>query len=211
MKILFSPSEAKINGGKDEEISKDDFIFKNLYPKRLEVLEKYSSFIRKASLEEKIKIFGTKDSKKIEFYSKDLFSMPKMQAIKRYSGVSYEYLDFNSLNEASKEYIGQNLLIFSNLYGILAPNDKIPNYKLKQSEKIKGFAPQDFYLEYFSKELDSLLEAENILDLRAGFYKKFYKIKKEYFTMKFVKNNKVVSHFAKAYRGLILKNYSKIF
>ena len=49
------------------------------------------------------------------------------------------------------------------------------------------------------------MKDEDIIDLRAGFYEKFYKIEKPYTTMKFIKDGKVVSHWAKAYRGIILK------
>jgi cytoplasmic iron level regulating protein YaaA (DUF328/UPF0246 family) len=49
------------------------------------------------------------------------------------------------------------------------------------------------------------LKDEEIIDLRAGFYEKFYKIKQPYLTMKFLNNGKVVSHWAKAYRGIVLK------
>lgn len=53
------------------------------------------------------------------------------------------------------------------------------------------------------------MENDDILDLRAGFYEKFYVIKKPYKTLKFIKDGKVVSHFAKAYRGEILKIISQ--
>ncbi len=53
--------------------------------------------------------------------------------------------------------------------------------------------------------MDEYLKDEDIIDLRAGFYEKFYKIEKPYTTMKFIKDGKVVSHWAKAYRGIILK------
>ena len=60
-------------------------------------------------------------------------------------------------------------------------------------------------MDNFSKVLDEYLKDEDIIDLRAGFYEKFYKIEKPYTTMKFIKDGKVVSHWAKAYRGIILK------
>ena len=41
------------------------------------------------------------------------------------------------------------------------------------------------------------------------FYEKFYKISKPYLTFKFIKNGKVVSHFAKAYRGILLKTMAE--
>ncbi|WP_141089820.1 peroxide stress protein YaaA, partial [Campylobacter concisus] len=57
----------------------------------------------------------------------------------------------------------------------------------------------------FSKAVDDFLQNDEILDLRAKFYEKFYTIKKEYITFCFVKNKKIVSHHAKAYRGEVLR------
>lgn len=88
---------------------------------------------------------------------------------------------------------------------ILLIVDQIPDYKLKQGETFENLKIEKFYNESFSDILDKYLEDEDILDLRAGFYEKFYTIKKPYYTMKFIKDGKVVSHFAKAYRGEILK------
>ena len=81
----------------------------------------------------------------------------------------------------------------------------LPDYKLKQGESFNNLKIEKFYNDNFSKALDEYLENEDIIDLRAGFYEKFYKINKPYTTMKFIKDGKVVSHWAKAYRGVILK------
>ena len=85
----------------------------------------------------------------------------------------------------------------------------LPDYKLKQGEKLDNLAVEVFYKEHFTKALDEYLEDEDVLDLRAGFYEKFYKMSKPYTTMKFIKDGKVVSHWAKAYRGIILNTISK--
>lgn len=47
------------------------------------------------------------------------------------------------------------------------------------------------------------LQNDEILDLRAGYYDKFYKPNKRFTTLKFLKDGKVVSHWAKAYSGII--------
>ncbi len=57
--------------------------------------------------------------------------------------------------------------------------------------------------------MEAYLEDDEILDLRAGFYDKFYKPQKEYTTLKFIKEGKVVSHWAKAYRGIVLREIAK--
>ena len=83
--------------------------------------------------------------------------------------------------------------------------DKVIDYKLKQGETFENLKIDKYYNDNFSEVLDEYLQDEDILDLRAGFYEKFYTIKKPHYSMKFVKDGKVVSHFAKAYRGEILK------
>ncbi|OCL89381.1 YaaA family protein [Arcobacter porcinus] len=205
MKILFSPSETKVSGGIVEYIDKKSFIFENLYEKRFEIINSYNNFIKNASNIELEKLFGTKKEDIIKKYQADIFSQDTMKAIERYTGVAYDYLKYELLKDDEKKYIDENTLIFSNLFGVLKADDKIPDYKLKQGETFDNLKIDKFYNENFSEALDEYLKDEDILDLRAGFYEKFYNIKKPYYTMKFIKDGKVVSHFAKAYRGEVLK------
>jgi len=205
MKILFSPSEAKISGGEQQDFTKDSFIFPQLFGKRLEIIKAYNGFLKFASKEELEKLFGTKKDDIIKKYKTDILKAPIMKSILRYEGVAYDHLQYAKLEESEQSYIDENVLIFSNLFGVLKANDKIPDYKLKQGETFLGLKIEQFYNDNFSFYLDKYLENEDILDLRAGFYEKFYIIKKPYLTIKFIKDGKVVSHFAKAYRGEILK------
>jgi cytoplasmic iron level regulating protein YaaA (DUF328/UPF0246 family) len=128
-----------------------------------------------------------------------------MKAINRYDGVAFDYLEYCKLNKNEQDYIDNNVLIFSNLFGPISSGDFLPDYKLKQGETFNNLKIEKFYNDNFSQTLDEYLENEDIIDLRAGFYEKFYKINKAYTTMKFIKDGKVVSHWAKAYRGVILK------
>lgn len=205
MKILFSPSETKIGGGDIKCIDKNSFIFPELFEKRLEILEKYNNYLKNASNNDLEKLFGTRKIEVIEKYKQDIFKSPTMKAIQRYEGVAYDYLNYNSLEVSAQKYIDENTLIFSNIFGVIKADDFIPDYKLKQGESFENLKIDKFYSDNFSQTLDNYLLDEDILDLRAGFYEKFYTIKKPYLTMKFIKEGKVVSHFAKAYRGEILK------
>ena len=206
MKILFSPSETKIVGGNDISFDKNSFIFPALFEKRMEIVKQYNDFILNASKDELIKLFGTKKEDVIAQYSQDLFKTSTMKVIQRYDGVAFDYLEYSKLKENEKSYIDENVLIFSNLFGVLkAGNLGLPDYKLKQNETFNNLKIEKFYNDNFSKVLDEYLKDEDIIDLRAGFYEKFYKIEKPYTTMKFIKDGKVISHWAKAYRGIILK------
>ena len=210
MKILFSPSEAKFSDGNGDVFSKNSFIFPELFEKRLEVINLYNDFLKSASKEQLEKLFGTKKEEVIEYYKNDIFKRGTKKVIQRYDGVAFDYLKYEELKENEKEYIDENVMIFSNLFGpLLCGDDGLPDYKLKQGENVNGFKIENFYKENFSKALDEYLKDEDIIDLRAGFYEKFYKIDKPYMTMKFIKDGKVVSHWAKAYRGIILNEMAK--
>jgi cytoplasmic iron level regulating protein YaaA (DUF328/UPF0246 family) len=85
----------------------------------------------------------------------------------------------------------------------------IPEYKLKQGVHVGEIRVEKYYHDHSSNLLEAYLSDEDILDLRAGFYEKFYRPAKPYTTLKFLKNGKVVSHWAKAYRGMVLREVSK--
>ncbi len=209
MKILFAPSESKEYGGKFPPINKESFCCPELYEKRFEVVEIYQNFIDNASIEDLKKLFGVKDERQINKFKVNIFKEKTLKAVERYNGVAYQYLDYPSLTKKQQEFIDKNLIIFSNLFGAILASDLIPFYKLKQGEPIGNFKPEKFYKKYFQEAIDEFIGDELLLDLRAGFYEKFYTVKKPFITMKFLKNGKTVSHWAKAYRGLVLKQVAE--
>jgi len=129
MKILFSPSEAKYIGGNSQKITQKNYIFPNLFDKRLELITLYNQYIQNASQDELIKIFGSKKENTIEYYSNDIFIRDTMKVIERYDGVAYKYLDYATLKNNEKNYLDKNVIIFSNLFGPLLAGDKgLPDY-----------------------------------------------------------------------------------
>lgn len=209
MKILFSPSEAKTAVKSQKFIDESNFIFKNLYEKRLEILNAYNDFLKTAKDAEILKLFGYKDLSECENLRQDLFTRGLIKAVLRYDGVAYKHLDYRNLDKNAQKFIDENVMIFSNLYGGILAKDLIAEYKLKQGEKIKGVNIEKFYKDNFSNEIDKWIGEDAVLDLRAGFYEKFYDIKVDFATFKFIKNGKVLSHYAKAYRGIVLKEVAK--
>ncbi|WP_333803230.1 YaaA family protein [Sulfurospirillum sp.] len=206
MKILFSPSETKRALNTDQVIHENSFVFPYLYEKRISVLNQYQTLLDKGDLSQLQQLFGLKDEQKVTLQAeKNIFSSLTCKSIQRYSGIAYDHLSFETLDESARIYIENNVMIFSNLFGPLLARDFIPDYKLQQGESLSGFKTELFYKEHFSDAITSFLENETILDLRAGFYEKFYTLKRPYLTMKFLKKGKVVSHFAKAYRGEVLR------
>ena len=204
LKILFSPSEGKIAGGSEEP--------KELFGAthaRDEILSTYRDIVLSDDEEIIKKLFGFKKFSECVPYIVDIFDSPLMYAIERYDGVAYDYLKYKEQNELTQAYLREHTLIFSNLYGPILGSDTIANYKVKQGNAIGTIAPDKFYKERFSYQLDLYLGEHDILDLRAGYYDKFYKVNKNYTTLKFLKNGKTVSHWAKAYRGIVLREVAK--
>ena len=203
MKILLAPSETKIQGGTDNFVL-ESLLFYELTSTRKLLLHQYMNILQKNDAKELSKMFGLKKESDINYHNRDIVHELTMKAIERYTGVAFEHLDYKNLNKISQTYIDNNVILCSNLFGFLRADDKIPEYRLKQGASVGDLKPEKLYKER-SPLMEEYLANEDILDLRAGFYDKFYKPTKPYTTLKFIKGGKVVSHWAKAYRGIVLR------
>jgi cytoplasmic iron level regulating protein YaaA (DUF328/UPF0246 family) len=59
-------------------------------------------------------------------------------ALQRYTGVLYDALDHGSLTATQRRRLDASVLIFSGLWGLVVPNDPIPEYKLKMGASLPG-------------------------------------------------------------------------
>jgi cytoplasmic iron level regulating protein YaaA (DUF328/UPF0246 family) len=208
MKILLAPSETKISGG-EEPFNLETLLFDDLLPHRTQLLHKYMNILQRGEMTELSTMFGLKKEADILRHTRDIIHEPATKAIERYTGVAFDYLHYSELDKDAQTYLHHNLLIFSNLFGVLKADDLIPEYRLQQGKPISNIKPEQFYKPLLQERLDSYLEGEEILDIRAGFYDKYYKPTLPYTTLKFIKEGKVVSHWAKAYRGIVLREIAK--
>lgn len=205
MKILLAPAETKNQGGENKVFCKENFFLEELFSKREEIFKSYENLLESSSIEELSTWFGLKKLDEVSRYKESLKNKPTMKAIQRYNGVAFDAIEYESLEKDAQNYIDENVLLFSNLFGPIKADDLIPDYKYKQAAKLPNIAVEKFYMENFTESLDEYL-GEEIIDLRAGHYEKFYKVKKaNVLTFKFLKDGKVVSHWAKHYRGVLLK------
>ncbi len=208
MKILLAPSETKRSGG-DLSFDPSTLLFNELTPHRIKLLHTYINVLQKGDISTLSKMFGLKREVDILAYKRDIIHELTMKAIQRYTGVAFDYLGYEELEPSAQLYIDEHVILFSNLFGPILASDLIPEYKLKQGEAVGEIKVEKFYNEHSADLMENYLAEEEILDLRAGFYDKFYKPKKAYTTLKFIKDGKVVSHWAKAYRGIVLREIAK--
>lgn len=208
MKILLAPAETKIDGGDFQPYASQNFYFQEFNDLRDEVVTSYEEFLKKSSLEELSFWFGLKNIKECEKYSTAVTKKPTMKAIQRYTGVAFDALSYESLLKEQQKYCDENVVLFSNLFGPLRADDKIPDYKYKQGAKLPNIDVINRYKIAIKDTLDQYL-GDEVIDLRAGFYDKFYKSSSSTIIFKFLKDGKVVSHWAKHYRGKIVRVLAK--
>ncbi len=205
MKILLAPSETKKPGG-DQLFRVETLLFESLLPTRQSLLLAYMNVLQRGNTAELSQMFGLKKETDIAYHTaKNLPHEPAMKAIERYTGVAFDYLGYPTLSSEEQRYLHEHLILHSNLFGFLRADDLIPEYRLGQGKAVGDLLPEKLYREAGTTLMDAYLEREDILDLRAGFYDKVYRPSHPYTVLKFLKGDKVVSHWAKAYRGLVLR------
>jgi uncharacterized protein len=137
--------------------------------------------------------------------TKTLTTAPAAKAIDVYSGVLYQALDWGSLSATAKARGDKSLLIISAIFGVLRPNDVIPNYKakIKSSDWKVALKPV----------LDGL-EADLIIDCRSSTYAGVWQSPPDRtVAIRVFKKEKgkisVITHLSKKYRGELTRELLK--
>lgn len=206
MKILLAPSETKSTGG-TTPFNLSELWNNELFEVRSKLTQIYQEELKDDPRSKQM--FGLKKPIEIAYYQSIGLHSLATKAIERYIGVAFDYLDYSSLNDEQQKYIDENVMIFSNLFGPIMASDLIPEYRLAQGSKVGELEVDKYYHANSARLLDEYLANEEILDIRAGYYDRFYIPSQAYTTLKFVKDGKVVSHWAKAYRGKVLQEIAK--
>lgn len=124
LKILFSPSEGKHSGG-----SVAAYELFGAKQARDEILNSYREIVLSGDEEAIKKLFGLKKFSECAPYIVDILNAPLMYAIERYDGVAYDYLKYQEQDARTQEYLKNNTIIFSNLYGPILGSRKLPTTK----------------------------------------------------------------------------------
>jgi cytoplasmic iron level regulating protein YaaA (DUF328/UPF0246 family) len=91
---------------------------------------------------------------------------PTRPAIERYTGVLYDALDHRSLPARSRRRLAEQVLIFSGAFGLVAPLDPIPDYKLKMGASLPGAGRLPaFWRPHIDAALDPLVDGRTVWNL----------------------------------------------
>jgi len=199
MKILIPPSEGKSRVKATGTIFSDtNFKFKRHVNQVVRLLELIDD-------EDLRSVYGTSTEKALGFHrqNQDIFNSSCAPAIERYTGVVYEHIDWMSLSEKAKKYMGKYVFIFSGLFGMLTPNTPIPDYKLKMNV----LSLQHHWNPILT---EALKNEKPIIDLLPQVHRKAYKPNnKNVIPVDFLIFNKgkktAAGHFGKAVKGEFIR------
>lgn len=139
--ILIPPSEAKALGGEGPPWSEAvGAVDHPLFPSRREVIAALDRMLRSGPSPAALRrFFGVKGDALTRALDadRDLDDAATLPAIERYEGVFYQHLDGKHLSPAEMARLGRTVRIVSGLWGVLAPDEPIPDYRLKMSSRLE--------------------------------------------------------------------------
>ena len=215
MYILIPPSEGKNSSSDNEYFSLDSLSYDFLNKKRSQIIDYLCN--NNLSKEKYVKILGisSQNFEKINMINSKIKTSQVLSSVSRYTGVLYDFLDYSSLDETTKSLFNDSIIIFSGLFGLLRPQDKIPDYKLKMGAKlIDGIKLSKYWKDEITEVLRKELENQIVLNLlptefNNAFESKVINYKYELtFSFKQEKINgelKSITHWTKALRGSLIR------
>lgn len=139
-----------------------------------------------------------------------LRTAPTLPAIRRYTGVLYDALDFESLRGAAATRARARLAVGSALFGLLRADDGIPAYRLSAGSKLParpGLAVR--WRPVLEPVLSDLASRELVVDLRSGAYVGLGRLAAAVRVDVLAEHpdgrRNVVTHFNKAHKGRLAR------
>ena len=213
--ILLPPSEGKASGGMGPPISLDSMSFPSLNTTRsllIRALHEINSSQNTAQ-----KLLGVKDKALLNAMSANskIESSSTMPAIRRYTGVMYDAIEYESLNKKQMKDFNDNVLIMSGLFGIVRPLDMIPGYKLKMGARLHNSkACSSIWKPLITEKLAKLCKDTVIWDLLPIEHSAAWEPSAVHyasrFTVKFLQRTfdgklRTISHWSKALKGAVVQ------
>ncbi|GAB3660795.1 peroxide stress protein YaaA [Actinocorallia lasiicapitis] len=205
MLILLPPSEGKATSGDGPALDLAGLSHASLNPVRRKVLSgllKVSKGAQKTALD----VLGLTDGQRdAVLRNRELKSAPTLRASDLYTGVLYDNLRLNGLDDEARAKV----LIFSGLWGVLTPDDRVPPYRLAMGVSLP---PLGGLAATWRPALTQAVVPDGlVVDMRSAPYAAAWKrpsvgvrVLRESVVGGQVKRS-VVSHMAKATRGEIAR------
>ncbi|HEX4092361.1 MAG TPA: peroxide stress protein YaaA [Trebonia sp.] len=145
-------------------------------------------------------------------HNRELVSAPAAAGAEVYTGVLYDALDLPALHD--RGIATDQVLIFSGLWGVLRPGDRIPHYRCSAGAKLPGIGSvSTAWRSALRAPLSAHVGDQLVVDLRSGAYGTLWAAGPNAVTVRVlheresdgVVRRSVVSHFNKATKGRLTR------
>jgi uncharacterized protein len=210
--VLLPPSETKAEGGAGAPLDLGSLSFPELNPVRAKVAD---ALVELADdVPASLAALGLSVRQEAEVArNRVLHSSPTMPALRRYTGVLYDSLDFGSLTPARKRHAAERLVVCSALFGLVRATDQIPAYRCSGGSGLPSLGPLPAL---WRPAMKPVLAAVNdlVVDLRSGSYVALARVPGA-LTVRVVTEGPggkrlTVSHFNKAAKGRLARVLSTV-
>ncbi|MDI1290580.1 MAG: peroxide stress protein YaaA [bacterium] len=212
MLILLPPSEGKSHPRRGPELHLDSLSFPALTPTRERVLSALGDLCSRSPAEA-ARVLGLGPTQFDDVQSNTtLRQSPCAHAIRVYSGVLFDALDYATLSAPARRRAQARVAISSGLWGLVRLTDRIPGYRLSGSVALPGLGTlASAWREPVASEIAA--STGIIIDLRSSTYASLGPIPKEAAARAVVVRvlqerdgvRTIVSHMNKATKGRILR------
>jgi cytoplasmic iron level regulating protein YaaA (DUF328/UPF0246 family) len=172
--VLLPPAETKQPGGNpfapdmfDYRTSNTFNYFSDLNPRRRKLIDTLQGAMSEAddpgALFDDLEGFELEEAVRV---NEEIYDAPLMSALDRYSpGALYSASDFADLPTGAQRRMLENGVIFSGLFGLLRPDDLVPNYHLGMTAELPDVGEVGAYWQpHISPLLNKALEGHFVWD-----------------------------------------------
>lgn len=212
MLILIPPSESKALPAGAGPVVLGDLVLAALAPARAALMDALAG-LSAGPAADALAVLGLSEGQAGELaHNRELRSAPASPAAELYTGVLYDALDLPGLR---REGVADDcVLIFSGLWGVLRPGDRIPHYRCSAGVKLPGAgAVTASWRRALRGPLGEHADGQLVVDLRSGAYASFWAPGPGAVTVRVlhervaggVARRTIVSHFNKATKGRLAR------
>ncbi|WP_022868442.1 YaaA family protein [Schaalia vaccimaxillae] len=207
MFIWLPPSEGKSAPTTGPSLDLDSLAFPELGPQRSAAIDELAALSCRPDAAQILGL-GARSASDAQINTV-IRNAPCARADQVFTGVLYEAAQLANLDPESSGWAQDRVLIFSGLFGVLAPKDSIPNHRLAMGVTLPNLGKMSMY---WKGTLDSVLrsriENEPVLDMRSGPYQSacpahWATVIEVNVVQEVGSVRRTVSHNAKKWRGLL--------
>lgn len=211
MLLLLPPSAGKAAPGRGAPLDLDSLTAAQLTPARVATIDALTR-LAVGPAEHARRVLGLSEGQDDQRRANAaVATAPARPALRLYTGVLYEALLEGGLDRASAAWLGRHCLVMSGLFGVLAPGDRVPGYRLPMGTDLPGVGPlARFWRPRLAPVLDARAAAGLVVDLRSAEYAAAWRppraARSRWVQVQASRDGRAVTHDVKRTRGLVARH-----